>query len=325
MELKFQLDRAEADEQWDRLVENSPSGTVFSTATYLKALPCRWSVYYCRHKEEIRGGVVVTESANGEQAELHPFAVYAGAILPKGAFKQNRAQMYSEQFAMLEAVATLLPSIYSRIELALSPAVTDIRPFLWYRYGEDGPHYAPEVRYTAYAAISGLEPGQNPDDAPLFAECSSARRQEVRYGRKKGVITEETQKISQFTDYYALTMLRQGITTAPETLEEMRILIDALVSAGKARMFASYTKDGACGSMAVMATDTRRAYYLFGASDPAMRDSHCGSTVIWDAFCALAKAGVTEVDMEGINSPQRGWFKLSYGAAMATYYELSLK
>jgi lipid II:glycine glycyltransferase (peptidoglycan interpeptide bridge formation enzyme) len=77
--------------------------------------------------------------------------------------------------------------------------------------------------------------------------------------------------------------------------------------------------------MAVMGLDARRAYYLFGASDPALRDSHCGSAVLWDAFCFLASSGVAEVDLEGVNSPRRGWFKLSYGAALVTYYELVLR
>ncbi len=62
-----------------------------------------------------------------------------------------------------------------------------------------------------------------------------------------------------------------------------------------------------------------------GASDPALRDSHCGSAVIWDAFVALARSGVAEVDMEGVNSPKRGWFKLSFGPHMQTYYELALR
>jgi lipid II:glycine glycyltransferase (peptidoglycan interpeptide bridge formation enzyme) len=105
----------------------------------------------------------------------------------------------------------------------------------------------------------------------------------------------------------------------------MRLLIAGLGAAGKARMFVARTAQGEIGSMAVMALDQYRAYYLFGASDPALRDTHCGSAVLWDAFVALAGSGVAEVDMEGVNSPKRGWFKLSFGAELRVYYELTLR
>jgi lipid II:glycine glycyltransferase (peptidoglycan interpeptide bridge formation enzyme) len=120
-------------------------------------------------------------------------------------------------------------------------------------------------------------------------------------------------------------MSRQGIDVSNEYLDDMRHIITALGKAGKARMFVSRTAKGEMGSMAVMALDQYRAYYLFGANDPALRDTHCGSAVSWDAFAALAESGVRLVDMEGVNSPRRGWFKLSFGAIMQTYYELALR
>ncbi len=325
MTLKYHLERTTMGEDWDRLAAASPTGTVFASSAYLAALRCRWSVYHCMRRQEVRGGLLVTESENGEDAVLHPFVVYAGALLPPPAHAQNHVQMLSDHFDMLQTMAELLPGMYRKVGLALAPGVADIRPFLWYRYGEPGPHYVPDVRYTAYVDISGLRQGQNPDETDLFARCAAARRQEVRYARKKGVVTEEVGLSAQFTEYYALTMQRQGLEVDPETLEDMRLLIEGLMAAGRARMFASRTAEGEYGSMAVMALDSRRAYYLFGANDPARRDTHCGSAVLWDAFCALAESGVAEVDLEGVNSPKRGWFKLSYGATLTTYYELALQ
>jgi hypothetical protein len=37
---------------------------------------------------------------------------------------------------------------------------------------------------------------------------------------------------------------------------------------------------------------------------------------------AFSKEGINEVDMEGVNSPQRGWFKLSKGGNCVPYYEV---
>ena len=33
---------------------------------------------------------------------------------------------------------------------------------------------------------------------------------------------------------------------------------------------------------------------------------------------------IGEVDMEGVNSPQRGWFKLGFGGNLLPYYQISM-
>ena len=330
---KFHLEKTVSGPAWDALAAASPSSSLFAHSAYLEALPCPFSVYLCKRNQETRGGLLVTESPDRARAELHPLVVYAGILFPKTAFKQNLAQVTSERFAICECVAAALPDLYESVELALSPRVEDIRPFLWHNYGkDDAPRYLPGVRYTAWADIGDLGEAKSPDDTALFAQCSAARRQEVRYARKKGVVTEEMALPEEFVRYYAMTMARQDITVPEAELLAMRRLLEALLSSGLARMFVSRTAQGETGSMAVMGLDDRRscngpftACYLFGANDPALRDSHCGSAVLWDAFTALSRDGVQSVDLEGVNSPRRGWFKLSFGARMERYFELTLK
>ncbi len=324
MDSRYRLERTSLDERWDAFVARSPNAAVFSRGTYLAAIRQRVGLYYVFRNQEVRGGLVVPESGDGERAEMNDLIVYAGVLFPPVAHNQNRAQITAERFEVCEAVAASLPGMYRSAELALSPGVTDIRAFLWHNYGRETGRYVPDVRYTAVAPVAELADA-DAQASDLFAQCSSARRQELRYAVKKGVRTTEELLPEEFTAFYAMTMARQDIAVPADRLEDMGRLIAALGKAGRGRMFVSRTADGRIGSMAVMALDQHRAYYLFGASDPALRDTHCGSAVIWDAFAALARSGVAEVDMEGVNSPRRGWFKLSFGPVMQTYYELALR
>ena len=323
-ESKYRLEKTSLGAAWDKLTAKSPNATVFSHGEYLAAIRRPYSLYFIYKAQEIRGGLVAPESADRESAACNPFLVYSGVLFPNVAHNQNRAQITTERFEVCEIAAETLPCFYKDVELALSPGVSDIRPFLWYNYGNEGRHFIPDVRYTAEMPIAELAV-RSMDESELFAQCATARRQELRYAVKKGVATDEEFLPERFTDFYAMTMNRQGIAVSDEYREDMRHLIAELGKAGKARMFVSRTAKGEMGSMAVMALDQYRAYYLFGANDPALRDTHCGSAVIWDACVALAKSGVTLVDMEGVNSPRRGWFKLSFGAIMQTYYELALR
>ena len=75
--------------------------------------------------------------------------------------------------------------------------------------------------------------------------------------------------------------------------------------------------------MAVFLLGHNTAYYLFGANDPDMRNQHTGTAVIWDSFHILSEMNINTVDLEGINSPNRGWFKTSFGGRIIPYYKIT--
>ena len=206
--------------------------------------------------------------------------------------------------------------------MRLDPSVQDIRPFLWYNYDTPLPRYTVDVRYTSYLSIEDFQYAKQPEDVKLFGQCASSRRQEIRYGIIKGVETLEEFDPMRFIQFYDLTMQRQGISVGPLVLEEMRIFLDTLKSQGLGRMFGSYTANGEAGSMTFFGIDNKRAYFLFGANHPDFRDCHTGTAALWDAFGALSRSGIFQVDLEGVNSPKRGWFKLSLGGDLRTYYQL---
>ena len=141
-------------------------------------------------------------------------------------------------------------------------------------------------------------------------------------GLKKNVVTKEEFDCVKFVKFYFKTLRRQDIVVPQETLDEMDNLITALHKNKLGKMYVSYTNEDAIGSMAFFAIDNKKAYFLFGANDPKMRNTHTGTMVLWDAFKLLSQSGIKEVDLEGINSPQRGWFKLSFGGIIIPYFRI---
>lgn len=318
----YRLEECLADEKWDAFVQKSPSGTLFSLSDYIAATRQPVRLFWCVRGTEKRAAVAVTESPDGASALLHDFIIYNGLMFAPPANKQNRSQVISEHFEIATDVAAALSARYPQLELALAPQVDDIRPFLWHNYGSS-PCYVPDVRYTAYVNLGGFSTATCPEDVPLFAEISYARRQEVRKAIKAGVRTVENDNALALADFYALTMRRQDITIEPQVHEALHFLAHSLLQKKMARLFTTYTAEGAAAAVALFGWDSKRAYYLFGAGDPQYRNTPCGTAVLWDGFKALADAGHTEVDLEGVNSPKRGWFKMSFGAELVPYYQLT--
>lgn len=318
----YHLEEAVADEKWDAFVQKSPSGTLFSLSDYMAATRQAVRLFWCLRGTEKRAAIALTESADGLDAILHDFLIYNGLMFAPPANKQNRSQVISEHFEIAVDVAAALSARYPRLEMALAPQVDDIRPFLWHNYGS-APCYVADVRYTAYADIRGFAAAQSPEEIPLFAEISYARRQEVRKAIKAQVRTEEDDNALALADFYALTMQRQNIAIDPAVHDALHFLAKSLLRKKLARLFISRTAEGEAAAVALFGWDTKRAYYLFGAGDPQYRNTPCGTAVIWDAFRALAQAGHTQVDLEGVNSPKRGWFKMSFGPELVPYYQLT--
>jgi hypothetical protein len=319
---KHILEKAELNDKWDELVSKSVNGTVFCLSRYLKNIKANINPYYYRRNQEIRAGVLVIEKTGGQDTYLHDFVIYNGIFFAPPQNRQNRSQIMSEQFEIASFIAEELARVYRTVHLQLHPTITDMRPFLWFNYGTDEPKYKVDIRYTSYLNIEDFSNAEKLEDISTYLQASNARRQEIRYAIRDKVLTKEEFNSDLFVDYYNETMKRQDIVVEENVLSEMNILITNLFREKMGRMFVSYVADGQPGSMAFFVTDSKRGYYLFGANDPALRDAHTGTAVLWDAFHILSQEGIKEIDMEGVNSPYRGWFKLSFGGDLKPYYQV---
>jgi len=326
----YNLKRVNPDEHWDSFLYKSKNSILFSLSKYLKAVNGSPGCYFVYNSNELRAAIAVMEVDEGKSTILNDRIIYNGIIFGPELKDKNQSQKFSDRFRITQFIAEELTRIYDTVELSLDPSIVDIRPFQWVNYDTSLPKYELDIRYTSYINIHNLCSSQNYKDIQAYQNSSVSRRQEIRYAARDGVETIENFDADTFIKLYGLTMERQNEKIGnvklnqgrQETLDEIHNLISELYKNRLGQMYATYTSKGDLGSMAFFAIDHLRAYYLFGANDPEMRDQHTGTAVIWDAFKFLNSKGVKEVDMEGVNSPNRGWFKLSFGGELVPYYNL---
>jgi lipid II:glycine glycyltransferase (peptidoglycan interpeptide bridge formation enzyme) len=71
--------------------------------------------------------------------------------------------------------------------------------------------------------------------------------------------------------------------------------------------------------------DDRTAYYLFGANDPEYRNTSAGTFLLMQLIKDAFANGLDEVDFVGVNSPNRGDYKISFNADLEPYFVTSLE
>ncbi len=314
---------AETDD-WDALVERSPQGTLFSTRLYLKAAGSGYRLYWIKQGAEIKAGVALSVSADGRNCELDDLVIYGGLLFDLDPQRQlvNRR---NDEFQITEFFIEKITGIYASIEFQLSPEFSDLRPFLWHRYHDSEHHkFRIDLRYTSYLDISSLSDYQgHEEESPCFLNLETIRRRRVREAKKKGGNVILGNDVDILIEFYRTLMHRQGSPQSELKLDCMKRIMDELLIADQGAIYHVLGANDTVIYSIFYGWDSKRAYYLFGAGHPDISEPWQGTFIHWEAFRDLAQnRGIREVDLEGVNSPQRGWFKLGFGGDLRPYYHV---
>ncbi|OZC03411.1 hypothetical protein BSZ36_10715 [Rubricoccus marinus] len=199
---------------------------------------------------------------------------------------------------------------YRSVAIRLSPHVEDVRPFSWHAYHSRDPFekYTLTPEYTSYLGLGEFSSGVS---AAAVTRMGQSRRNLWRQGQARGR-TEEMSRLDLLTRGYSELMEAQGKPVTAATTRALVVQISALISAGVGAQYVTYD-----GNRPVYTTvfgwDSKRAYSLYSAPIGDKPTAWQGTVCYLHAFEHLAARGLCEVDFEGVNSPQRGWFKLGFG------------
>lgn len=312
--------------EWDCFIRDSGQGTIYSCSKYLDAVGSPYALYFVYKGHEVKAGIALQLSNDGKLAILNDFVVYNGII-----FRANRLQKEVkakiERFEITEFVVTELVHLYSSIAISLHPGFEDMRPFLWHNYN-DASHEkrcSLDLRYTSFLPVSEFFLRREEEQMSLYENLDNIRQSDIRKARKDGVIVrEEPSCIDLFIEYYSALMSLQGEQVSDQKLLSMQKLVQRLISDNLAKLFVAVNKTShQISYITVFTLFENRATYLFGAGRPGDTKRFDGTICLWDSFKILSTYGIQEIDMEGINSPQRGSFKLGFGGTVTPYYHVS--
>ena len=282
-------------------------------------------MFFVRQGQQIKASLSVIHTEDRKGCRLDDLVIHNGLMfIPDDTQKPVRTR--SERFELTEFVIDFLSHRYDSIELALAPGFEDMRPFLWYNYHDPNPgrKFILNLRYTSYIDIGSLKGCDHTfEESECFRAMETLRQRHIRQAHKKEAKVNRADSASRLITYYRALMERQGDPASESKLARMETLINTLLAKGKAAVYEVQNHLSEAVYTVVYGWDRKRAYYLFGAGHPETSEPYQGTFAHWGAFVDLAnRIGKCEVDMEGVNSPQRGWFKLGFGGDLRPYYQV---
>ncbi len=323
---KLTLTPVTEEDNWGNLVNSSPQGSLFCEQFYLAAAGCKHHKYFIK-QGEIKAGIVVVVSEDGQNCKLDELVIYGGILFDLSP-KRQKVKLQYDEFQIVEFAIEQFSQIYESIEFQLSPQFLDMRPFQWHRYHDEEKYkFVLSLRYTSLVDISSLQDFKGEEEnSPCFENMETVRRYSVRQARRKGGRIVKADSGDKLVDFYCSLMERQSESQASIKLSNMKNIINALLKTGRGAVYNVLNLGGEVIYSICYGWDKKRAYYLFGAGHPEINEPWQGTLVHWEAFKDVGhRLGLKEVDLEGVNSPQRGWFKLGFGGNLIPYYHVSNK
>lgn len=302
---------------WDALVDASPQGHVFSKAVFFQCLESPYTCYEVTTPQgEVLAGAVILEDGSCMARAPFAFTPHQGIVFANSVAQQPSQKRMTVEFRITTFLIQTLLDIYPNFSMALSPFFKDIRPFLWHNYGLEGkPKFEVKHRYTGHMHL------QNFELTEFLTTVRTVRRQEYK---KSQVQIQQSDDLQLFLSLYQQTFERQGLTIDVDTMGLVQRICEQAMAQGYGYLSAAILDDHTA-SMAFFISDARCSYYLFGANDPAMRETNASSKLLLDNIALSAQKGFQIFDFVGVNSPQRGDFKLSFNAELVPYQEVHLQ
>jgi hypothetical protein len=323
---RYRWNDSPLQDDWREAVERSDEATLFLTDEFLTASGCEVDRYLIRLGHEIRGGVCVIPGDEPGTTRLDDFMIHAGLFFV-GDSQQKPVRRRLEQHEIACFAIKRLVARYKRIAMSLAPQFEDLRPFLWhnYRAPTEHPRFKLDLRYTTYVDISSLIDTGDPAESSAFRSMEALRQRHLRAAARDGAYGVPGGDPRILVENYADLMTRQGAPVHTAQLDRLLRMLAGLDTSHRLRVYESRTKAGEFAYSVAYAWDRRRAYYLFGAGPPGDGQPWQGTLAHWTAFVDLARTmRIGVVDLEGVNSPQRGWFKLGFGGCLMPYYHVRL-
>ncbi|MBI4283420.1 MAG: GNAT family N-acetyltransferase [Chloroflexi bacterium] len=292
---------------WDKLVDSSPQGTIFSSSTWLELMAETQErearVYGCYSGQNLVGGCItlVTQKGPFKKGWVPPLTSYFGVVI-----QPHESPRISKQESLegkiMRSLIERLQADFDSIKLSNHSSLIDIRPFLWARWRA-------ETRYTFTADVRDIE--------AMWRGVDQEARYEINKARKNGVGVCHSDDIRQFSRLVELTFLRQG--KAPEPSERLLLhLFDRLSRRGLCRLYLAGETQESANAGALVVWDSKRAYYLMAASDPAIRNGS-PSLLLWTILEEMSQ-NFAEVDLVGANTPSIAKFKKDFASRLVPYY-----
>lgn len=292
---------------WDKFVEESKQGTLFSTSLWMEILnkypDGKAKIIGIFSSNQLVSGILLYERKKAflkimAYPPLTPFT----PIVFKEASTSRFSKIESSQKKIIQLITDYLSRNYSYIALQLEPSIKDTRPFLWLRWKTS-------VHYTYEIDLSNIN--------ELWKEIDKDAKYEIDKAKNSHIEIKEGNDIDKFLILYEKTFTKQN-TKPPLNADFIKEMFRILKNKNKCKLYYASTSQNEVLSGALIVWDNKKAYYLLAASEPNIKLG-ANYLLLWRIIEDISKK-FSYMDLVGANIPNIIKFKREFATNLVHYF-----
>ncbi|MEC9282566.1 MAG: hypothetical protein VX642_07625 [Bdellovibrionota bacterium] len=306
---------------WMDFLTKSPQASCFFDPHFFKNFSHENRCFLIKKGKSIKAVFFGLTESEGKNLVFKNGAIHSGFIISSEILNlKSKSKMNSQIYEVTNFIAEQLPKHFETIDFCLSPEIIDIRPFQWLNYHSpnDDDKYKITTRYTSFLDLFALEKYSS-ESEEWAANLSTLRRREIRKGFANSYHFEESTNIEAF-----LTIYKQAASSYMDQIEkEIQSIRDLFNNYQEnIKIYFLFSEKKQLVTASLFSYAYQKAHFLYGASKKEVIEAGMGSYAMWKSIESLKNIGLKTLDFEGINSPERGRFKLSFGGNLLAYYRI---
>ena len=308
-ENKLIYEECKSDEKWDSFIFNSENKNIFSHSIFLNQSKYEKKKIFLKKGSEIIASYnIFYEKKNIVQSEY----IYSSINFRKIENK-NKPSIVYEKFLVVDLFKDYLIENFDSGEFTLDYYSNDLRPFMHYNFLKKKDIFTVKnIKYTSLVELSKI------GDLSTF---SRSNRQQYNYSLNENFLVEEVFDLEFIRKVLKETFLRQKIKN-DDNLNNYFIFLSKLNQLNLVRMY--LCKKGETKlSFCLFSCVGDKATYLNGGRIEDNNQNYSLTYNLIKSFFFLSKLGIKFVDLEGINDPKRGFWKIGFGGDIKPYYRIN--
>ena len=329
--MKLRIVKCTDDKLWDNFILNSASQSVYAVSDYLKISNREVDKMLCFKDMEILASFILIKKdtirergALNKNSIIREENVLFTPITYRRIKGSSNAKKIRERYFINGFIVNYLVENFESISLALDYETDDIRHFLWHGFPDYKKKFLVEPRFTTLLNLDYID-NDNFLESKLFYNFSSTFRNNYRRSLKDNFILNNQFSKEIFFSLLHDTFESQNIIFDVKSYEKIFEVLKNLYQKNLIDMMYLTNKNNEVFNFILFSTVGNKSTILFsGKSSFVGADDFCGVYLNVSLFLHLKKNNFKIVDLEGINSPTRGFNKLGYGGSITPYYNLVL-
>ena len=311
-----------SDELWDQFLLKSENKNIFSKSIFIKKSKFKSKMFFIKKNDEVIASFNLyldgKNIVNGDR-------IYS-PINFKDFEKKNVSSQNYKKLNIINEFVKYITTYFKKGEFTFDYHCEDLRSFFWYNFENKKKIFnIVEVKYTSVIDTDIKFENATKEElinSDLFKKFSRSIKQQLKYSILQNLKIKEDYDFEIFSKIIKKTFKRQN-KSVDFDLNNYCKIYNKLFADKNLKMYV-VEKDSSKIAFCLFGIIGDKAIYLNGGRISDKNDDYSLTYGLAMSVVLLIKNGVKKIDLEGINSPKRSFWKQGFGGELKPYYKLSL-